>query len=197
MNDSSDEVTCTSLRERKKQATRQAIHETALRLVEERGLDGVTIEEICTEVGVSPRTFFNYYPTKVAAAFDLLNVELSTELAQQFVTSDGNLISDLCDLVAASVNVPTDYPRIKRLLRENPELSIAFWQQMNLRRQPIRDLLEQRIGDSQIAGMAFGVVMLAIGATMRRPGDTTPEAIAERLKAEVGLIRELISEDVG
>ena len=35
-----------SLRERKKQATRQAIHEAAFDLVEDHGLSGVTIEAI-------------------------------------------------------------------------------------------------------------------------------------------------------
>ncbi|MBS1696933.1 MAG: TetR family transcriptional regulator, partial [Actinobacteria bacterium] len=40
-------------RERKKQQTRQALHEAALRLVEDQGLDGTTIEQICQAVDVS------------------------------------------------------------------------------------------------------------------------------------------------
>ncbi|WP_279578874.1 acyl-CoA-like ligand-binding transcription factor [Fodinicola feengrottensis] len=52
------------LRERKKQATRQALRETALRLAEQHGLDGLTVEAVCAEVGVSTRTFFNYFPSK-------------------------------------------------------------------------------------------------------------------------------------
>jgi AcrR family transcriptional regulator len=52
------------LRERKKQATRHALRDTAMRLAEEHGLEGLTVEAVCAEVGVSTRTFFNYFPTK-------------------------------------------------------------------------------------------------------------------------------------
>src|SRR5882757_8462345 len=52
------------LRERKKQATRRALRDTAMRLAEEHGLDGLTVEAVCAEVGVSTRTFFNYFPSK-------------------------------------------------------------------------------------------------------------------------------------
>lgn len=52
------------LRERKKDATRRALAETALRLTRERGLDGFTISELTDRVGVSRRTFSNYFPSK-------------------------------------------------------------------------------------------------------------------------------------
>jgi AcrR family transcriptional regulator len=52
------------LRARKKQKTRQALMEAAMRLYREKGFDGVTIAAIAEEAEVSPRTFFSYFETK-------------------------------------------------------------------------------------------------------------------------------------
>ncbi|MEA4944957.1 MAG: TetR/AcrR family transcriptional regulator [Propionicimonas sp.] len=182
-----------SLRERKKLATRQAIHEVALRLISERGLEQVTVEEICAEVGVSPRTFFNYYPTKLAAAFDLFMVEIAEEAAEQFLAGSGPLMADLCELVAVSVNIPSDYAQVRQLARSDPELGLAFWQQQNLRKQPIIDLVERRTGDRQTAVRAFAMLAVGIIGGMRNPGlSTTPDAIAATLREQLRQLRSLL-----
>ncbi|BCJ46753.1 TetR family transcriptional regulator [Actinoplanes ianthinogenes] len=55
------------LRETKKQATRAALSWAAIRLIVERGYDGVLVEDIAAAAGVSPRTFNNYFSSKAEA----------------------------------------------------------------------------------------------------------------------------------
>ena len=54
-------------RERKKLATRQALMDAALRLVADRGLEQVTVEDISEAADVATRTFFNYFSSKEEA----------------------------------------------------------------------------------------------------------------------------------
>ncbi|GGQ44360.1 TetR/AcrR family transcriptional regulator [Couchioplanes azureus] len=55
------------LRERKKAATRQALHEAAVRLAIAHGADRITVEAVADEAGVSRRTFSNYFANKEEA----------------------------------------------------------------------------------------------------------------------------------
>lgn len=55
------------LRERKKMATRTALHQAAVRLAADQGLDKVTVEAICDAADVSRRTFSNHFASKEEA----------------------------------------------------------------------------------------------------------------------------------
>ena len=55
------------LRERKKSATRQALHEAALRPAADAGPDGVTVEAIADVATLSRRAFSNYFASREQA----------------------------------------------------------------------------------------------------------------------------------
>jgi AcrR family transcriptional regulator len=58
------------LRDRKKDATRQAISDVATRLFVERGFEKVSVAEIAHEADVARKTVFNYFPRKEDLVFD-------------------------------------------------------------------------------------------------------------------------------
>ncbi|MFG3099232.1 TetR/AcrR family transcriptional regulator [Streptomyces sp. NPDC048182] len=69
------------LRERKKQATRDALREAALRLALERGPDGVRVEDIAEAAGVSPRTYNNYFASREQAIVSAVTADREARVA--------------------------------------------------------------------------------------------------------------------
>jgi len=92
------------LRERKRLATRRAILLAALQLVSERGLEATTVDEISRVADVSPRTFFNYFPSKEEALAGEAPRMPSDAAVQAFVDARGPLLADLGHLFDATVD---------------------------------------------------------------------------------------------
>ncbi|GAA4664611.1 TetR/AcrR family transcriptional regulator [Frondihabitans cladoniiphilus] len=185
-----------TLRERKKRRTRQAIHEVALRLVAEHGLAGVTIEAICAEADVSQRTFFNYYRSKSAAAVGLAGLHIGEDRQAQFLTGAKlDLIDDLCVLVAGALDAPIDRRAVRELVALRPELAPAFMHGMAELHQELVALAQQR-ADARTARLAVTLVMTSLGESVHlEKGGEDPDApLAERLRSTVAAVAAMAQE---
>jgi AcrR family transcriptional regulator len=84
----------TGLRERKRQRTREAIVDAALRLFDERGFDRTTIADIAAEADIAPRTFFGYFPSKEDVVFDEFGDSFATLKARLLDREEGETAID-------------------------------------------------------------------------------------------------------
>lgn len=170
-----------SLRERKKLETRRAIQRIALDLVAKRGYAQVTVEDIAEAANVSPRTFFNYFPSKEAALL-AANSERSEDIRQRLVDQPAGK-SPLDALRTVVVE------ELQRLSQEVAELGGAEW----LRR------VKQAMGDPHLrAAQAAHTTDLehAIVAALAERRGTDPERDPYPVllaSTAIGLMRAVIS----
>jgi len=182
-----------SLRERKKLATRRSLRRAALDLLAERGFAHVTVEDIAQAADVSPRTFFNYFPTKEAALFGA-DPERAATLRARIVheapgepaltalrlvmASDAQSVAD--ELVELGGN-PADWLRRIKQARTDPHLRAAHAAQMAMVERAMTEGLAERLGTdperdpypSLLAAVAAGVFRSSISFWAAN-GDTVP-----------------------
>ena len=124
----------TALRERRRRQTEREIGDAALELFESRGVEHTTVDDIARAAGVSPRTFFRYFPTKERAAL-VPHVDLDERveaLLQQLVASRPLL--DQLEEVWREVMLDFDNGRsesgrlllrVRRLMQREPAIRLA------------------------------------------------------------------------
>ena len=122
---SNDQVEAAAgLRERKKDATRRALAETAMNMAVERGYAAVTITEITDAVGVSRRTFSNYFPGK-AECIAAVTEGWFDDIAETIRDAPAvyPLEQVLCDaLLRVAADLPERWERFFGLCHSEPEL---------------------------------------------------------------------------
>ncbi|WP_030168417.1 TetR family transcriptional regulator [Spirillospora albida] len=115
------------LRERKKAATRAALSRAAARLAVERGVDGVTIEEIAETAGVSARTFHNYFAGKEEAITAPLTDGVLAILDGLRARPSGEPVWDalhavVAGLLAEAAAQPAEAVALLRVIKTDPSL---------------------------------------------------------------------------
>lgn len=159
--------TTTGLRERKKAATREAVHEAALRLTVEHGFDKVTVEAIADAAGISRRTFSNYFSGKEDAV--LFGDEQQTGLLLQALRERppgepawSALRSAVKGLLSGKEATPIqrDWAMRSRLALRHPSLLARQLANRVALEREIAHLLAGRPGTEQVAPEVLSAMFL-------------------------------------
>ncbi|MFF3493326.1 TetR family transcriptional regulator [Streptomyces sp. NPDC002795] len=116
-----------SWRERKKQATRAALVEAAIRLAAEHGVENVTVDAISETAGVSARTFFNYFDSR-DEVFVMVGAESSARVRRAVLDAppESTALEALRDAMATELQEIENQQELWRLhadvLRRSPDL---------------------------------------------------------------------------
>jgi AcrR family transcriptional regulator len=168
-----------SLRERKKLATRRSLRRHALDLVAQRGFMHVTVEDIAEAADVSPRTFFNYFPSKEAALFgaDPERVAALREgvlhqapgepaldaLRQVLAAEARKVTSELGDLGGE----PQEMLRRMKVVRADPHLRAAQSAHMANIESALAEALAERLGKDPARDPYPALLASIAGAVIR------------------------------
>lgn len=200
MTDSAD-----SLREQRKRETSRALTDAARRLTTEKGFAGFTIEEVCAEVGVSRRTFFNYFETKENAVFGFATIDSSQEaLEEEFAARRGDLLDDFLRLTIRRFelfNPVEDAPTMFAVIEQEPRLLKAAFEHLakNERRDVgliLRRTAETDRTSDDSAELQAEVVVHTVGALVRMSMDElvhrqSTEPFADLLTRRLDVARSL------
>lgn len=179
------------LRARKKLATRKALSAAALRLAAERGYEHVTVEDIASAVGLSTRTFFNYFATKDAALLgdDLARARLFVETVA--AAPDDAELWDLLRVTAvetmARSGLSTEDRALKeQLAKQDAAFLAAAMATFGLLEQQLVGELSRRMPDSpplhpRLLTSATSAAVRAATETWHASDAGTPDSYAELL----------------
>lgn len=192
-----------TLREQKRLATRDAIEDAATKLVDGRGFNDVTVEEICEAAGISRRTFFNYFDSKDAAVLGGPSKEFTEDVRQRFLTepTDNVLTLALHVVEAHMVGHHRDTVVAERRQRIATQPEAAMTSMMR-KREKVHELMRlieqrltaepelQRLPDSSPATEAMVIASFlreALWLALAGPDIDCTEALADRLHGALHL----------
>lgn len=192
------------LRERKKQATREALRAAALRLALERGPENVRVDDIADAAGVSPRTYSNYFSSREQAIVAAVTAEREQRIAAAVLAKPRELsLSDaVVDAVVDQYADPGVHGQeVLLMLTTSPALRSTYADSVTRSELPLVDALVER---TSMDPRAAAVLAACVGAAARaalegwltsietstsRTGLVVPTgSLADRLRAALSLL---------
>ncbi|MFG1669846.1 TetR family transcriptional regulator [Streptomyces sp. Y7] len=167
-----------TLRERKKQRTRDALLRTALELFTSRGYEHTTVDDIAAAVDVSQRTFFRYFAGKEEAALALQDMTVAhfldavrarppheppLEALRQAVLEGWDSLHDVIEAVA-----PVElYLRMYQVVESTPVLLAAHLRKSVEIEEAIAVILAEREGVDLATDPRPRLTVAVFGGVMR------------------------------
>ncbi|MFD6495941.1 TetR/AcrR family transcriptional regulator [Streptomyces sp. NPDC059944] len=158
------------LRERKKTKTRIAIREATYRLIETRGYDATTVEQIAEAAEVSPSTVFRYFPTKEDIVLtDEYDPLLEQELRER--PADEPWSDSLRHVLREAIGLgPSQDPEVSRLrtrlMAEVPSVRSRMMESASVTGRILSRAIAERVGRDPDSLEARVLAMSLIGALM-------------------------------
>lgn len=166
----------TGLREQKKQATRQALREAALRLALERGPGNVRVDDIAEAAGVSLRTYNNYFSSREQAIVAAVTAEREARVATAVRDRPAEvpLADAVIDAIVGQYTDPGERHRDALLMiTTDPTLRAAFLATTDAIAHPLADAIADRIDDGTtarvLAASAAAAVRIALHEWLPSP----------------------------
>ena len=196
----SEPTTEPGLRERKKAATRLALHEAAFRLALAHGPDRITVEAIADETGVSRRTFSNYFANKEEAIFhgDLLRLRRMVELVRARPAGESPwaaLSAAAAEYYGKLGDLDPEWVTQSRLVRRHPSLAAAQMQTFAAMERELAAEVTARVAPASdptgvraalIAATFLAALRISLSVWLEHPADRSYWDVVREALADAG-----------
>lgn len=166
----------------RKTDTRQLILSSTEKLIRERQVESVSLQDIATEAGISKGTLYYYYTSKQLVLFDLVEQYLNN-LANDYIvwienkdkdTSLRRLIYYVLDRGAHSERIKMHIYLINHALRDsNEEVRIKFRDKYNQWAAMLKVTIAERCSDEDAGLIADVLIFIIDGILIREMMDNT------------------------
>lgn len=175
------------VRARHKLDTTRRIHEVAATMALEEGISNARIEAIAEAVGISKRTFFNYFPTKEDAVLGVQEPTIADAVIERFKTRSDDLLTRVVWMfvdVSRTILVTDSVSRHKELWQRFPELIGRYKARMLETESIVRPVVLEACPD--VSAQEVAVILNLAGAIIRYgysiDAELTDASIDESLK---------------